>query len=407
MRRSFDVVVVGGGVVGSSCAYFLASCGLVRPERIAVVERDSSYKFASSARSASSIRQQFSTRENILVSQFGLEFLRNVDTHLGLDDERDQPIDLAFTEQGYLFLRSVEDDKEQIHKSLDLQVSLGADIEFIPANRLVDKFPWINPEGLYGGTFGRSGEGWFDAYGLMMAFRRKARELGVEYIENHVSGVSIAGGHGEFVETCDGQQIEFGSLVNAAGPRAFLIAEMTGLSYKEFPVSPRKRSVFGFRVQENEHSSSLLKAPLTIDPSGVYFRPDQNEFISGWSPPDSEDEDAPFDSEEADHDLWEGMIWPTLAERVKCMEASRVLHSWAGLYSVNTFDHNAIVGRHPMLSNVYFANGFSGHGLQQAPAVGRGIQELITHGRYQSIDLSSFGFERMQQNRGKAETNVV
>ena len=173
------------------------------------------------------------------------------------------------------------------------------------------------------------------------------------------------------VRLADDTVIEADWVVNAAGPRAASVASMADI---ELPVRPRKRLVFHV-----EAPVSLGAAPLTIDPSGVYFRPEGPAYIAGFSPRDG---DVDPDTLDLSPDLapFESFVWPALAHRVEAFDRLRLLDTWAGHYEVNTLDHNAIVGPHPVITNLLFANGFSGHGLQQAPAVGRGLAEWITVG---------------------------
>jgi glycine/D-amino acid oxidase-like deaminating enzyme len=186
-------------------------------------------------------------------------------------------------------------------------------------------------------------------------------------------------------------------LVNAAGPWARDVAALAGV---DLPVEARRRCVFAFDARRR-----IDDCPLVIDTSGAWFRPEGELFIAATSPSDGEDRDGlPL---EVDHRQWEEALWPALAARVPAFDAVKVTNAWAGYYDYNTFDQNAILGPHPELENLLFANGFSGHGIQQAPAVGRAIAEVIVHGRYVSLDLSVFGFERIAAGRRVVERNVI
>jgi glycine/D-amino acid oxidase-like deaminating enzyme len=183
----------------------------------------------------------------------------------------------------------------------------------------------------------------------------------------------------------------------AAGTGAAALAATAGVT---MPVSARKRMVFTFACKER-----LAGFPLLIDPTGVYVRPEGDLFLCGSSPPADEDPEAT--DFEVDHRFFEETIWPVLAARVPAFEAIRPGRAWAGHYDMNLFDQNAIVGRLGGIDNLYVANGFSGHGLQQAPAVGRGLAELIVHGAYRSLDLSPLGHERIAAGRPLIEANIV
>ena len=392
MRPSYDVVIVGGAVTGSAIAYFLAAS----PEfggSVLVVERDPTYETAATPRSAGGIRQQFSTPENIHMSMFGAEFVKSVAEHLSVEGER---AELPFVENGYLFL-ATEAGLPILRDNHATQIALGAEIVFLGPEELAARFPWLNVEDVAAGTFGTRNEGWTDPYGLLQAFRRKARSLGVDYVKDEPVGLDRSGGRVTSVRLAAGGQVACGSLVDAAGYHAHRIAAMAGL---DLPIRPRKRFVFVFDCREQ-----IERAPLLIDPNGVYFRPEGPSYICGVSPPEDRDPDN-LDFE-IDYSLFEETIWPTLAHRVPAFEAIKLSRAWAGHYDYNVFDQNAVLGPHPDLPNFLVAAGFSGHGLQQAPAVGRAIAELVVHGEYRSIDLTRFGWERVMRNEPIFERNVV
>ncbi len=392
MAESYEVVIAGGAVMGSSTAYHLAA----NPDfqgRVLVVERDFSYARCATTLSAGSIRQQFSTRINIEVSLFGIDFIRRLPETLAVEGV---PASLPFREGGYLFLATPA-GKAQLRENHTLQTGLGADILYLEPEALEARFPWIDTEGLGAGCWGRSGEGWFDGYSLLQAFRRKARSLGAAYREASVVGLDLAGGNVAGVLLDDGTRIACGAFVNASGASGQAIARLAGL---EIPVVNRKRCVFTFACRE-----TLPGFPLLIDHSGVYVRPEGTGYICGTAPPPGQDPDG-WDFE-VEHSLFEEIVWPVIAARVPAFETIKPGRAWAGHYDMNLFDQNAIVGPAPEVPNFHFANGFSGHGLQQSPAVGRGLSELITYGTYRSLDLAPLGFERLAENRPLIEKNVV
>jgi sarcosine oxidase len=390
----YDVVVVGGGVIGSAVAYWLAAEPAFAGRRVLVVERDFSYREGSTGRSAGSIRQQFSTKENIEISLFGARFLKNLGDWLAVEGEVP---DVGFKEKGYLFLASTE-GWPILEENHALQAALGADNLLLEQTALKARLPWLNVEDLAGGCLGLSMEGWFDPFALLQAFRRKARSLGAEYREDLVTGVSVGNGRATGVTLASGERIEADWVVDAAGPRAREVAALAGL---ELPVAPRKRQVFVFDCK-----AELPAMPLVIDPSGLYVRPEGTGFICGIAPREGEPDPDTLDLE-VDWTPFEEVLWPGLAHRVPAFEAIKPTGAWAGHYSVSLLDHNAILGPHPELPNFLFANGFSGHGLQQSPAVGRGLMELIVHGGWRSLDLSRFGYERIRRNDPILERNVV
>lgn len=387
-----DVVVVGGGVVGCSVAFFLASDPAFGGS-VVVVERDPTYATASSALSASSIRQQFSTPENIALSRFGLEFIRNATRHLSVEGEA---VDLGLREPGYLYLATPA-GTGVLEANHAVQRAAGVDVALLAPDDLKARFPWLSVDDVALGSLGLSGEGWFDGYSLMQAFRRKAKALGVTFVTGEVLAMERAGSRIQAVTLADGTRIPCGVVVNAAGPRARSVAAMAGV---DLPVSARKRCVFVFDCRE-----ALPGCPLVIDPSGVWFRPEGAQFIAGTPPPEDRDPDT-LDLT-VEHDLFDDILWPALANRVPAFEAVKVTNAWAGHYEYNDVDQNAILGPHPEVPNLILANGFSGHGLQQSPGVGRGIAEWIVHGGWRSLDLSVFAYDRFAAGRPVRELCVI
>ena len=378
----FDVLVVGGGAMGSSIAWHLASDSSFTGS-VVVIERDPTYARASSALSASSIRQQFSTPLNIHLSRYGIGFLRQAPRLLG--------VDLGLKEPGYLFLASAAGEAV-LRANHAVQKGEGCAVELLEPAALRLRFPWMSQEGVRLASHGIANEGWFDGPALMQAFRRKARERGVQYVADEV--VKLAP---NAVTLRSGGRLEARTIVLAAGPWSGEVAATAGIA---LPVEPRRRSVFVFDVREPPGPT-----PLVIDPTGTWFRPEGRFYIGGTTPAAGNDPPgAPLDVQ---HPEWDDMVWPTLAARVPAFEAAKVVNSWAGYYEYNTFDQNGIVGRHPGIDSLIFATGFSGHGIQQSPAVGRAVAELIVQGSYRTLDLSPFSYERISAGRPIRELNVV
>ncbi len=386
------VVIVGGGAIGSAVAYWLTADPATTSE-VVVLERDPTYREASSALSGSAIRQQFSTPVNIAIGRFGIEFLREVGDRLAINAER---LDIGLVEPGYLYL-ATPPGLATLEANHALQTAQGADVQLLSPGELRRQFPWLTVDDLAGGSLGRTGEGWFDGYALMRAFRAKAIAQGARFLPAEAVGMSLADRRVTAVALASGEEVPCDAVVNAAGPWAARVAAMAGV---ELPVRARARSVFVLASP-----ASLPGSPMVIDPSGFWLRPEGRHFITGAPPRQGEDtDDRPL---VADHSLFDEVIWPALAARIPAFEELRVLNAWAGYYEYNTVDQNGIVGAHPEIANLYFANGFSGHGIQQSPAVGRGIAELILHGGYRTLDLAALGFERLREGRPLIERNVI
>ena len=388
-----DVVIVGGAIIGSSVATFLA----MRPDfdgRIVVVERDTTFRTSSTTLSAASIRLQFSTPLNIEISRFGIEVIKHLPDYLAVNGEVPE---IDFVENGYLFL-ATDAGMATLEHNHAVQRALDVPVALLTPGELRRRFAWLTTDDLAGGSLGLSDEGWFDAHALLQGFRRKARSLGVEERLGEVVGLEADGDRLRGVRLADGSVIEADWVVNAAGPRAADVAALAGI---DLPVRPRKRLVFHV-----EAPVSLGAAPLTVDPSGMYFRPEGPAYIAGFSPRDGDPDPDTLDLAPA-RAPFEDFVWPALAHRVAGFDRLRLLDTWAGHYEVNTLDHNAIVGPHPRVANLLFANGFSGHGLQQAPAVGRGLAEWIALGRYESLDLAPLGYERIERGEPILELNVI
>lgn len=389
--NSVDVAIVGAGVVGSATAFHLLKHGF--SGSILLIEKDTTYAYGCTARAVGGMRQQFSCPENIHLSRYGLDFIRALERDFGPD------ADVGFREQGYLLLATAS-GLPQLQANVETQRALGVDVGILEQNDLTAQFPWLVTDGLAGGSFSRSGEGWIDPNTLMTILRRKALEGGATLIRDEVVAVERAGGHIVSLSLKSGRSITVGALVNAAGAGAGALAAMAGI---DLPVGPRKRYVYVLDCPQA--GEDLHRAPLTVDPTGVYLRPEGRHFLAGLSP--SFDEEPRDRDWEVDYAWFEERIWPLLAERVPVFEATKVINAWVGQYDYNAHDENGIIGRHPRIANFYFGNGFSGHGLQQGPATGNAIAELIVYGEYRTIDLRRLGYERILRGETYGETNII
>jgi glycine/D-amino acid oxidase-like deaminating enzyme len=386
----YDIVIIGGAIVGASTAYFLRKEGF--SGSIALVERDPQFTHSATTLSAASIRQQFSIPQNIRLSQFTLRLFRRLKEEFGSE------ADIGFREGGYLILAG-EEGLPILQANHRAQAAEGAAIVLEDAAALALRFSWLSTEGIAAGAYGLSGEGWFDAHAYLALFRKALRTMNVDLITAAVTGIAREGDRATGVTLDNGETLQAGTIVNAAGPNAGQVAAFAGLA---LPVEPRKRTVFVFEARDR-----FADMPLTVDPSGIWWRPEGSVYITGGAEVEDGEQAADPTDFEPEWGLFENEIWPVLATRVPAFEAIKMTRAWAGHYDYNTLDQNAVIGPHPQVQNILFANGFSGHGLQQAPAVGKALAEFLVHGGYRSIDCSAFGYERVAEGRAFRELNVI
>ncbi|MEZ5790995.1 MAG: FAD-binding oxidoreductase [Nitratireductor sp.] len=394
---SYDIVIVGGAIMGSSTAWFLTQ-DKAFTGKVLVVERDMSYASCSTAHTNSCIRQQFSMELNVRISQFTADFVKNLRQHMGGDE---RVPDLRIHSFGYMYLADSEAFASILRSNQQVQLAAGAATQLMTAAQISEAYPFYKVDDIVLGSINLVDEGYWDGATVFDWFRRQARERGVEYVENEVVAIkrNAKGNRVESVTLKSGEVIACGQLVNASGPRAARTARMAGI---DIPVEPRKRFTWVFKADKPLDRD----LPLTIDPSGVHVR----EIGGGtYQAGGHSDFDPPVDPEDfdMDHSLWENHIWPAIANRIPQFEAIKVTSEWAGHYSMNTLDQNAIIGPHPEIANFLFINGFSGHGLQQSPAMGRGTAEWLVHGEYRSLDLSPFHFDRVQAGRAIVEKAII
>ena len=388
--RMFDVIIIGGGIMGSSIAYHLVNDGL--RGRIAVFEKDPTYEFSSTALSAGGVREQFSTEVNIRISLYSIGFYEKFDELMAVNGEKAHA---EFRQRGYLFLAN-EKNWPLIESHYRFQKSLGAKVELLSIEETLKIIPHLNPEGLVGASFGQR-DGYLDPYGTLQGFTKKARSLGVEYVYEEVSGILKEGSRVTGVITRKGDRYLGAAVVNAAGPWAAEIGRMVGV---DLPVDPVRRMIFVFQPGEMFD----YDLPLIIDVTGLYFRHETGKIImTGKS---ILDEPAGFNFN-VDNSFFNQTLWPILADRVSVFDRLKLIKGWAGLYEINRLDSNALLGVHPDFKGFYMAIGFSGHGFQQAPAVGKALSEWIRLGRYETVDVSPLSFERIQKGERVLEEEVV
>lgn len=393
---SYDVVIVGGAIYGSALAWWLTNTPGF-DGTVLVVERDPTYEFASTSHTNSCIRQQFSSPVNIRISQFGAEFIRNFRRFMHDDPEVPE---LAFQSFGYLYLADNTAFAETLREVQGIQAANGAQTRHMGRDEIAAAYPFYQLDDIIAGNHNTVDEGYFDGGTMFDWFKRMAKRRGVTFLHDEVTGMTLnrAGSAVDSVQLKSGASVSCGTVVNASGPRAAATARMAGIA---LPVVPRKRYTFVFDAAE----PLPMDLPLTIDPSGVHMRSEGRYYMAGCPPDD--DYDAPYDDFAFDHSIWETKVWPAIATRVPAFERVKVINEWVGHYAYNTVDQNAILGRHDKVANFVFMNGFSGHGLQQAPAIGRGTAELITHGAYRSLDLTPLDYVRLTRAESFVEKAVI
>ena len=393
-KTTYDVVIIGGAMMGSSTAWFLSDNSDF-DGRVLVVERDPSYAFAATSRTNSCIRQQFSADVNIKISQFGADFIKHFRDRLGGD--ADIP-DITFKSFGYMYLAGDARLGTVLKECQRIQQACGAHTKILTPEEIAEAYPFYNLDGILLGSHNLVDEGFFDGSTMFDWWRRKARQNGIEYVTNEVVAIERVADSIESVRLQSGDVISAGLVVNASGTRGANTARMAGI---DIPVEPRTRFTFIF-----DAAKPLARPlPLTIDPSGVHMRSEGDYYLCGC-PPDV-DVAVDFDDFDVDHTVWEDKVWPAIAHRIPAFEQVKVVNAWMGHYDFNTLDQNAIVGPHPEVANFLFLNGFSGHGFQQSPAMGRAISEIITYGEYRALDLSDLGFGRVARGEPFVEKAII
>jgi glycine/D-amino acid oxidase-like deaminating enzyme len=389
MGKIYDVIIIGGGIMGSAAAYYLMKTD--NTLKVAVVERDPTYARASTTLSMTNARIQFSLKQNIEISQYALKVLDQFEDEMAVEGEKPK---IYYRREGNLFLVD-EAGRRGAQEALALQQSLGCRVDWWSPEKIKRCYPLYNPGDLVGGTFG-SDDGHFDAYAVLMAYKAKAKSLGATYIKDEVEKIQRKHGRIAGVQTAQGSTLTAGYVINCAGAWAAQVAETAGAN---LPVVPVKRQVFILDTAVKPQGP----LPLTVLPSGLYFRTETGGILLLGK---SMEEDPIGYQFSWDDKRFMEILWPELAEFVPAFDRLKLVRGWAGLYAVNTLDGNAIVGEWPEIKGLFLANGFSGHGLQQAPAVGRYLSELIL-GLALSLDLSIFAPDRILENKPLSEGGLV
>lgn len=395
--KHYDVVIIGGAIMGASVAWFLSD----NPDfqgRVLVVEKDPTYALSSTAHTNSCMRQQFSTELNVRISQFAADFVKNLREYMG-GDERVPTLNIRSF--GYMYLADNDAFADILRHNQKVQLKAGAATQLMTAEEIHYHYPFYHVDDIVLGSINLVDEGFWDAWAVFDWWRRIAQERGVDFITNEVVSIerNTQGIRAESITLKSGEVISCGQVVNASGPRAAATARMVGI---DIPVEPRKRYSWVFAAEKRLDRD----LPLTIDPSGVHVRENGGGTYQCGAH-NAVDLAVGYDDFVMDHELWESHVWPILAARIPQFEAIKVTSEWAGHYAYNIFDHNAIMGPHTQVENFIFLNGFSGHGLQQSPAMGRGTAEWLIYGAYRSLDLSPFHFDRIARNAPIIENAII
>ena len=387
--QKFDVVVIGGGIVGSCVAYHLLE---QNPElKVAVLEPDSNYEYASALRSSGGCRVQFTRPENILMSLYSIDFIKNIQQRLNLQKHE---VNVDWVEGGYLFLVPPE-AKTLLEQNVEMQRALGCTVELLSPSQLKEKYPSMYVEDLGAGAL-TPHDGWCDPYGLLWGFRHKVLELGGVYIPERFVEAEFDDHLVKSVKLSNGQVLSAQHFVNAGGAWSGEIAAKFNMP---LPITPMKRYEHYFTpAQPMEH------LPYVKDLARLAFRSEGQGFSGGLVDGQAR-RGFNFD---VDHDYWDEIVWPAVAYRFPNLEVAKCHRTWSGLYEQNELDGNPVIGAwNNKLSNLYTAAGFSGHGMMHAPAAGRGIAELINYGEFKTIDLTNLGYERIEKNQPYAEQGIL
>ncbi len=393
----YDVIIIGGAIMGSSTAWFLSQ----NPDfngTILVVEKDQKYEFCSTAHTTSCIRQQFSTKLNVEISQFAANFINNFHEYMENDVRVPK---LAIKSFGYMYLAASEDFAKNLRSNQKVQAAAGAATELLTPDEIKSRYPFYNVEDIKLGSINLVNEGYWDSITVFEWMKKKAYEKGVEYVENEVTEIIKNKSEDRVIsiKLASGETINGEKFVNATGPRAALTSKMAGI---EIPIEPRKRYSWIFKA-ERPLDRDL---PLTIDPSGFHVRENGGGTYQAGGH-GACDPAVDFDDFIMDDNLWETTVWPTLFHRIPQFDSLKLISQWAGHYAMNTVDQNAIIGPHNIIQNFFFLNGFSGHGTQQAPAMGRATAELLTYGAFKTIDMSAFKYERLLSGNKVIEDAII
>jgi glycine/D-amino acid oxidase-like deaminating enzyme len=384
LTRNADVVVVGGGVVGVSAAYHLAQAGA---GSVLLLERADRLGTGSTGACAGGFRHQFGSQVNVLLS---IEAIRMI---VSFSEEHGLPLDVA--QDGYLFLVRSQQVWDEFLATLEMQRSLGIDVEVLSAEEAETVVPGISVEGLIGATFGPR-DGIADPAGLTEGYATLVRRAGASIeLRTEVTSVRVMDGRVSGVVTSKGD-ISAPVVVNAAGAWAGPLAETAGV---HLPLEPIPRHI----VVTSGFPGAPTRRTLVVDiGTTLYFHREGPGVLMGMGSP----RERPSFDTAVDHRFVEEELLPTAVDVFPPLEHAGIASAWAGLYEM-TPDRHPILGEAPGVGGFYLANGFSGHGFQHAPVVGKLLAEMIVEGKASTVDVSSLGLDRFGASNVKIETHVI
>lgn len=384
-----DVAVIGGGAIGSAVAYFVKA--LDPGASVRVIERDPAYELASTPRASGGVRRLFSVPENIELSKYSIAFFEDFAATMAVDGAR---CEIGLNKGGYLFIVPPA-GREVLRRNLATQQQLGCDVRWLEPAQLKQVFPSMNVTDI-GAAVHSPDDGWLDPHSVLMGFRTKARSLGAEFLSGEVVALDRTGPRATAATLRSGERIDASQFVNAAGAWAKDICAMLGITV---PIEPLRRFEHFFECQD-----PIEPLPFIKDTRRLAFRPEGGGYTGGV-PTLAEPRGYNFD---VDSRYFQNAVWPELAHRFPQFERTRCLRTMSGLYDQNDFDGNVIIGPGAGgLGNFHMLAGFSGHGLMHAPGCGRAMAELLVTGRYQSIDLARFGWQRVLDGTPVREQGII
>ena len=389
MPAKADVLIIGGGAIGASVAYFVKR--LDPGAEVAVVERDPAYTLASTPRASGGVRRLFSLPENIELSAYSIGFFEEFPATMALDGV---PADIGLRKNGYLFIVPPS-GREVLRRNFDTQQKLGCRVLWLEPGELSHRFPSMNVADLGAAVFSPD-DGWLDPHSVLMGLKNKARSLGARFLADEVTGLVRQGHRVTAARLASGQRMEASHVVNAAGAWAKQVCAMAGVVV---PIEPLRRYEHYFQCQD-----PIEPLPYIKDTRRLAFRPEGAGY-SGGVPTLAEPRGYTFD---VDRSYFQDTVWPSLAHRFPQFERTRCLRTLPGLYDQNDFDGNVIIGPGAGgLGNFHMLAGFSGHGLMHAPGCGRAMAELLVTGSYQTIDLTRFGWQRLADGTPLREQGIT